>query len=99
MPFRRTESPAAPDRSASTRSATRQERRHAKGDQRGPQRDPARIASRGFVIPAADINQQRPEHRQEGDDGENGPGGHHWTPAPNMNQVINPATPISIAKA
>ena len=53
----------------------------------------------GFVVAAADIDQQRADHRQEGNDGENGPGCHHWPPKPNMNQVINPATPISIAKA
>ena len=76
-----------------------QDQRHRKGDQRGPQRDPARIAPRGLVVAAADIDHQRAEHRQEGDDGEDGPGCHHWPPKPNMNQVISPATPISIAKA
>ena len=76
-----------------------QDQRHRKGDQRRPQRDPARIAPRGLVVAAADIDHQRAENRQEGDDGENGPGCHHWPPKPNMNQVINPATPISIAKA
>ena len=50
-------------------------------------------------LPRLSIDQQRADHRQEGDDGENGPGCHHWPPTPNMNQVIKPATPISIAKA
>ena len=57
-----------------------QDQRHREGDQRGPQRDPARIAAGGFVVAAADIDQQRADQRQEGDDGENGPGCHHWPP-------------------
>jgi hypothetical protein len=51
------------------------------------------------VIAATDIDQQRAEGRQEGNDGKDGPGCHHWPLARDMNQVINPATPISIAKA
>ena len=54
---------------------------------------------RRLVVAAADIDHQRAEQRQEGDDREDGPGCHHWPPKPNMNQVISPATPISIAKA
>jgi hypothetical protein len=76
-----------------------QDQRHREGDQRGPQRDPARIAPRGLVVAAADIDQQRADYREEGNDGENGPGCHYWPPTPNINQVISPATPISIAKA
>ena len=76
-----------------------QDQRHAEGNQRGPQRDPARIALCGLVVAAADIDQQGSDHRQERDDGEDRPGCHHWPPTPNMNQVISPATPISIAKA
>ena len=45
------------------------------------------------------IDRQRADDRQEGDDRKDGPGCHHWPPKPNMNQVISPATPISIAKA
>ena len=41
----------------------------------------------------------RGDHGKERHDRENGPGGHHWPPKPKMNQVINPAAPISMAKA
>ena len=58
------------------------------------------LRSRGLVVAARQqIDQQRADQRQEGDDGKDGPGRHHWPPTPNMNQVIRPATPISIAKA
>ena len=70
-----------------------QDQRHREGDQRGPQRDPARVALRGFIVAAAEIDHQRAEHRQEGDDRKDGPGCHHWPPKPNMNQVIRPGDP------
>ncbi len=74
-----------------------QDQRHRKGDQRRPQRDPTRITPGRFIVAAADIDDQRAEHRQEGDEGENRPGRHHWPPKPNMNQVISPATDVPVA--
>src|ERR1700744_698019 len=71
----------------------------AEGHERGPQRNPARITPCGFVVAAADVDRQCADQRQEGDDGEDRPGRHYWAPTPNMNQVMSPATPISIAKA
>ena len=76
-----------------------QDQRYREGDQCSPQRNPARISPCRFILAPADIDDQRADDRQECNDEENGPGCHHWPPKPNMNQVINPATPINIAKA
>ena len=61
--------------------------------------DEAGIARDSLALAAQDHDHQRSHDRQEGDDGKDWPGCHYWPPKPNMNQVISPATPISIAKA
>ena len=60
------------------------------------QRELRRAASSS---PRLIIDDQRTDQRQEGHDGEDRPGCHYWPPTPNMNQVMSPATPISIANA
>ena len=81
--------------------ARHQDQRYRKGDDRGPQRNPARGAVRGFVAaPRQQINQQCAEPRQEGRRRKEwARSSSYWPPTPNMNQVIRPATPISIANA
>ena len=49
-------------------------------------------------VVAQEGDEQRAGERQEGDDGEDRPARHPCAPA-NMNQVMNAATPISMAKA
>ena len=79
--------------------APHQIERDDEGDQRGRERHPAGVAGARFVR-AQHGDEQHADERQEGGDGQHGPGRHQCTPLPeNMNQVMKAAAPISMAKA
>ena len=79
--------------------AVEQDERDRKRDQGGPQRDPARVAFLRLAVAVHQHDEQRTDQRQERRDGEDRPTHRHPARAPNMNQVISAATPISMAKA